>query len=91
MNANTVNDVYVTTEMGARAYRLLNDIHAPLRDNFKTGKNRFFGGFRGLLKAKPADKDTDNITKYVKLWLKDYKMTDEDISQLDMSNPDRST
>ncbi|MEB5529121.1 hypothetical protein GOP96_19090 [Vibrio cholerae] len=91
MNANTVNDVYVTTEMGARAYRLLNDIHAPLRDNFKTGKNRFFGGFRGLLKTKPADKDTDNITKYVKLWLKDYKMTDEDISQLDMSNPDRST
>ncbi|MFA0440187.1 hypothetical protein AB4560_09705 [Vibrio sp. 10N.222.51.C12] len=91
MNANTVNDVYVTTEMGAKAYRLLNDIHAPLRENFKTGKNRFFGGFRGLLKTKPADKDIDNINKYVKLWLKDYELTEEDLSQLDMSNPDRTT
>ncbi|WP_372378183.1 hypothetical protein ACBZ91_02595 [Vibrio natriegens] len=91
LNANTVNDVYVTTQMGAKAYRLLNDIHAPLRENFKTGKNRFFGGFRGLLKTTPADKDTDNLNKYVKLWLKDYELTEEDLSQLDMSNPDRTT
>lgn len=32
---NTVNDVYVTTATGAKAYQLLNAIHSPLREKFK--------------------------------------------------------
>ncbi|KXI21081.1 hypothetical protein [Photobacterium sanguinicancri] len=89
--SGTVNDVYVTTKMGAKAYQLLNAIHKPLRENFTVDKNRFFGGFKGLLKSKPQGKDTGNIRKHVKKWLADYKMTDDDIDQLNMSNPDRTT
>ncbi|MGF1759882.1 hypothetical protein L4D76_18480 [Photobacterium sagamiensis] len=89
--SGTVNDVYVTTEMGAKAYQLLNAIHKPLRENFTINKNRFFGGFKGFLKRKPQGKDTKNINKYVKRWLADYKLSDDDIDQLNMSNPDRTT
>lgn len=89
--SGTVNDVYVTTEMGAKAYQLLNAIHKPLRENFTVDKNRFFGGFRSLLKRKPQNKDAQNINKYVKRWLADYKLSDDDIDQLNMSNPDRTT
>ncbi|MDP2558561.1 hypothetical protein Q8W15_17270 [Photobacterium damselae subsp. piscicida] len=88
---NTVNDVYVTTATGAKAYQLLNAIHSPLREKFKTDKHRFFGGFRGLLKSHPQQKDSDNIDKWVGKWIKEQPLTREDISQLNMSNPDRTT
>ncbi|MCJ8352107.1 hypothetical protein [Moritella sp.] len=90
---NTINDVYVTTAVGARAYQLLNAIHTPLREQFKSDKNKFFGGFKSLLKHRPQQKDTANINKWVRKTLDkhEYKLDSEDIRQLDLSNPDRTT
>lgn len=87
---NTIDDVYVTTSMGAKAYQLLNAIHEPLREQFVVNKHRFFGGFRGILKRSPQEKDAENIDKWVKHWLKDYRLTKQDVSQLNTSNPSRT-
>ena len=88
--SNSIDDVYVTTRMGARAYQLLNAIHAPLREQFTKDKNKFFGGFRGLLKREPQEKNSDGITGWVKHWLKNYTLTQDDIKSLDMSDPERT-
>lgn len=91
--SNTVNDVYVTTTMGAKAYQLLNALHGPLREQFTSDENKFFGGFRSFLKREPQQKDADNINKWVSNTLDEHEYTldFEDLRQLDLSNPDRTT
>lgn len=90
--SNTINDVYVTTKLGAKAYQLMNAIHQPLREQFVVNKHRFFGGFKRLLNKKPTQKDASNVSRWAtKLLTKRHTgLTSEDLNQLNMSNPART-
>ena len=48
LNSQTRDDVYVTTEIGYKAYCILNAIHTPIRERFTEEKGRMFGSVANI-------------------------------------------
>ncbi|HHG3239039.1 hypothetical protein [Vibrio diabolicus] len=90
--ANTINDVYVTSKLGAKAYQLMNAIHKPLREQFTTDKHRFFGAHQRWLHNKPPQKAADKVARWARGVIKERHggLTSADLNQLNVSDPART-
>lgn len=88
---NSINDVYVTSKFGAKAYQLMNAIHQPLREFFTEDKHRFFGSHQKWSHNIPQTKAADKVAKWARgvITEKHGGLTSEDLKQLNISDPSR--
>nr|MBF4286148.1 integrase [Vibrio anguillarum] len=57
LNSQTKNDTFVTTEMGWKAFHVLNSIHTPYRNRFaENDRHRMFANFANNQYFKPVKK-----------------------------------
>jgi integrase len=94
LNSQTKNDVFVTTEMGWKAFYVLNAIHTPHRKRFAARDNhRMFANLASAIYCKPVGKN--GLSKAIKENFNkehfDFVLSAEDMGYLQTSDPKQTS
>jgi len=91
LDSQTADDVYITNLTGFKAFHILNAIHKPYRERFKTGsKSIFFAALRAVYAPTPIQKVGlgQTIRKTINRNYEDiFTLEQSDIEALRASNP----
>jgi hypothetical protein len=90
LNTQTKDDVYVTTEVGYKAFHILNAIHAPIRERFREEKGRMFGSVSNIAsRCYAVSKHAlgGSIQKVSKNSVVSLVLTQDDMKYLRISDP----
>lgn len=94
LNSQTKDETFVTTEVGYKAFHVLNAIHTPLRNRFKAiNSHRMFANFSEYLFCKPVSKYgiTRSLIKNFNAENFDFVLTTDDMGYLQASDPNQTT
>jgi hypothetical protein len=93
LNSQTKNDTFVTTEVGWKAFHVLNAIHTPLRNRFAVDeRHRMFAVFTDTQYCRPVQ--TAGLGKFIKENFNndnfDLTLTADDMGYLQASDPNQT-
>lgn len=94
LNSQTKNDTFVTTEVGFKAFHVLNSIHTSFRNQFaEKDSHRMFANFCSYQYCKPVSKDaiTRLIIRHFNADNFDFILTAEDMGYLQASDPNQTS
>ena len=91
-NSQARQDTFVTTEVGKKAYEVLNEIMTPLRNTCESGQQGFFHSFdTGFYRQKKYTLSDNFSVWFAKKFATELTIDAEDMKYLSISDPKQKT